>query len=103
MARILLIGAGGVANVIAVKVAQEPDIFSSLCIASRTHEKCDKIAGSIKAALPVNTAQVDASNSASIASLIRRETASIVINAALPEQNLPIMEACLEAGAEVSM
>lgn len=99
MARILLIGAGGVANVIAVKVAQEPDTFSSLCIASRTHEKCEKIAGRIKAVLPVNTAQVDASNSASIASLIRSETASIVINAALPEQNLPIMEACLEAGA----
>ena len=53
MARILLIGAGGVANVIAVKAAQEPDTFSSLCIASRTHEKCKKIAGRIKATLPV--------------------------------------------------
>ena len=99
MARILLIGAGGVANVAAVKAAQQPDTFSSLCIASRSQEKCEKIAERIKAALPVTTAQLDASNSASIAGLIRKEAASIVINAALPEQNLPIMEACLEAGA----
>jgi saccharopine dehydrogenase (NAD+, L-lysine-forming) len=99
MARILLIGAGGVANVIAVKAAQQPDTFSSLCIASRTLEKCEKIAERVNVDFPVTTAQIDASDRAAITGLIRSEAASIVINAALPEQNLPIMDACLEAGA----
>ena len=99
MARILLLGAGGVANVIAMKVAQVPEVFSSLCIASRTRERCQVIADRIAGALPVSTAGVDAGEPAAVAALIRQEQARIVLNAALPEQNLPIMDGCLEAGA----
>ena len=99
MARILILGAGGVANVIAVKISQQPGTFSSLCIASRNPVKCSKIAARVETALPVTTARIDASDGASVADLIRKEGSSIVMNAALPEHNLPIMDACLEAGA----
>ena len=99
MARILLVGAGGVARVMAVKIAQAPEVFSSLCIASRTLEKCRIVGDRVAGALPVTTARVDADDAPAVASLIRREQAGIVLNAALPEQNLPIMQACLEAGA----
>mgnify|MGYP002843536476 CR=1 FL=1 len=84
MARILLLGAGGVANVIAMKVAQVPEVFSSLCIASRTRERCQVIADRIAGALPVSTAGVDAGEPAAVAALIRQEQARIVLNAALP-------------------
>ena len=99
MARILLLGAGGVARVIAVKVAQVPDVFSSLCIASRNQDKCRIIAERVGKSLPATTAGVNADDSSAVASLIRREKAEIVINATLPEQNLPVMKACLKAGA----
>ena len=99
MARILIIGAGGVANVMAVKASQEPDFFESITIASRTLSKCDRIAARLTGPAPVATAALDASGSRAVASLIRHSRAGIVFNAALPEQNLPIMEACLAAGA----
>ncbi|MFP6878237.1 MAG: saccharopine dehydrogenase family protein [Roseibacillus sp.] len=99
MARILIIGAGGVANVMAVKVSQESGIFQSVTIASRTHEKCERIAERLAGSLPVHTTIVDASDAAAVASVIRDQRSEIVLNAALPEQNLPVMEACLAAGA----
>ena len=83
----------------AVKVSQESGIFQSVTIASRTHEKCERIAERLAGSLPVHTAIVDASDAAAMASVIRDQRSEIVLNAALPEQNLPVMEACLAAGA----
>ena len=99
MARVLLIGAGGVAGVAAVKLSQRPAFFEALTIASRTPGKCDAIADRIEGTLPVTTAALDADDPTAVADLIRRTESGIVLNAALPEQNIPVMEGCLAAGA----
>nr|NIP96092.1 saccharopine dehydrogenase family protein [Akkermansiaceae bacterium] len=99
MARVLIIGAGGVANVMAVKASQEPGLFTGITIASRQRDKCDRIAARLSGAVPVNTATLDAGDPGAVAALIRENRGEVVLNAALPEQNLPVMEACLVAGA----
>jgi saccharopine dehydrogenase (NAD+, L-lysine-forming) len=99
MSRVLIIGAGGVGNVMAKKCAQFSDTFTGICIASRTESKCTAIASDIPENIPVETAALDANDSGSVELLIRSLNAEIVLNAALPLQNLPIMEACLAAGA----
>lgn len=101
MARVLIIGAGGVANVMAVKIAQEPTFFQELTIASRSLEKCRAIAKRLegKDSLKTTICEVDANDPIAVETLIRSRRSEIVFNAALPEQNLPIMEACLAAGA----
>lgn len=101
MARVLIIGAGGVANVMAVKIAQEPPFFQELTIASRNLEKCRAIASRVegKGLRKITLREVDANDAAAVESLIRSTSSEIVFNAALPEQNLPVMEACLAAGA----
>ncbi len=96
MGKVLIIGAGGVGSVVTQKCARVPEVFSEITLASRTLEKCEKIAGLI--ARPIGTAQVDADNVAETASLLRRLQPDLVINAALPYQDLSIMDACLEAG-----
>jgi saccharopine dehydrogenase (NAD+, L-lysine forming) len=99
--KVLIIGAGGVGNVVAKKCAMTPQTFSDILLASRTKSKCDKIAAEAKAnGLPVTiqTAQVDADNVAELATLIRSFQPWMVINVALPYQDLHIMDACLETG-----
>ena len=97
MSKILIIGAGGVGNVVAQKCAAERETFSDILLASRTLSKCDQIAS--RCARPVQTAQVDADRPEEVAALIKRFGAEIVVNVALPYQDLTIMDACLAAGA----
>ena len=96
MSRVLIIGAGGVGQVVAHKCAQVPEVFSEIWLASRTEEKCRRIAAQISR--PIHTAQVDADDVAQTVALIRRVQPSLVINVALPYQDLAIMDACLETG-----
>jgi len=99
MSKVLIIGAGGVGGVVVHKCAQRPDIFSSITLASRTKTKCDAIAAEIKSSV-IKTAQVDADNVPELTALIRQEEPKLVINVALPYQDLTIMDACLEAGVD---
>lgn len=96
MAKVLIIGAGGVGSVVAQKCAQVPEVFSEICLASRTEEKCRKIAGLI--ARPIQTARVDADRTEEVVALCRDFQPELIINVALPYQDLTIMDACLEAG-----
>lgn len=96
MAKVLIVGAGGVGAVVAHKCAQVPDVFTDITLASRTKSKCDAIAAQIPR--PIHTAQVDADNEKEMAALIRKTGAEMVINVALPYQDLHIMNACLETG-----
>ena len=95
MAKVLIIGAGGVGNVVAQKCAQVKDLFSEILLASKTKEKCDAIAASISHPT-LTTAQLDADKVPEIVALINDFQPEIVINVALPYQDLSIMDACLE-------
>ncbi|MEJ1387030.1 MAG: saccharopine dehydrogenase family protein, partial [Candidatus Sedimenticola sp. (ex Thyasira tokunagai)] len=97
MSRVLIIGAGGVGRVVVHKCAQLPEIFSDIQLASRTLSKCDQIASEIEGGR-VTTAQVDADKVPELVALIRRVEPIMVINVALPYQDLTIMDACLETG-----
>ena len=94
MSTVLIIGAGGVGNVVAHKCAQAKEVFTRICLASRTLDKCEKIQKSISR--PIEIAQVDADDPRQTAELIRSVRPDIVINVALPYQDLAIMDACLE-------
>ncbi len=100
MARILIIGAGGVGQVVAHKCAQQSELFTNIMLASRTKSKCDKIADDIfrRYTVRIKTAKIDAEDVPALVKLIRRCRAEMVINVALPYQDLTIMDACLEAG-----
>ena len=95
MAKVLIIGAGGVGAVVAHKCASVPEVFSEIVLASRTKAKCDKIAAEIGGGRIV-TEQVDADNVAETVALIRKHKPDLLINVALPYQDLPLMDACLE-------
>ncbi len=92
----LIIGAGGVGNVVAFKCAMNNDTFGNITLASRTLGKCDAIAANVKSktGITIDTAQVDADSVEELVDLIRRIKADIVINVALPYQDLTIMDAC---------
>ncbi len=96
MSKVLIIGAGGVGNVVAHKCAQVQDVFTDIVLASRTQSKCDAIAQSLNR--PIETAGVDADNVPEMVALIQRIQPDLVLNVALPYQDLPIMDACLETG-----
>jgi saccharopine dehydrogenase (NAD+, L-lysine-forming) len=98
MSKVLIIGAGGVGQVVTHKCAQRRDIFSEITLASRTKSKCDVIAAQLGGS--ISTARVDADNVPELVTLIRAEQPALVINVALPYQDLHIMEACLEAGVD---
>ncbi len=102
MARVLIVGAGGVGQVVAHKCAQVSDVFTDIMLASRTKEKCDKIAKRIREYLnrEIETAKVDADKVREMVNLIKSFKPDIVINVALPYQDLPIMDACLETGVD---
>lgn len=97
MSKVLIIGAGGVGTVVAHKVAQHPEVFTEVMIASRTQSKCDAIVKAIGNP-NIKTAKVDADNVAELVALFNSFKPEIVINVALPYQDLTIMEACLQAG-----
>ncbi|MDR1698405.1 MAG: saccharopine dehydrogenase family protein [Prevotellaceae bacterium] len=100
MAKVIIIGAGGVGTVVAHKVAQNTGVFTEIVLASRTKSKCDIIAGNVKKryGVTIKTAQVDADNVPELVALFNAEKPKLVINVALPYQDLTIMDACLEAG-----
>jgi saccharopine dehydrogenase (NAD+, L-lysine-forming) len=98
MSKVLIVGAGGVGQVVTHKCAQLPEVFSDILLASRTEEKCRKIAAQIKR--PIRTAQIDADDVPQMTALLEREKPKLVINVALPYQDLPIMDACLAAGVD---
>ena len=97
MGKVLIIGAGGVGTVVAHKVAQNPDVFTEIMIASRTKSKCDAVVKAIGNP-NIKTAQVDADNVDELVALFNSFKPEIVINVALPYQDLTIMEACLKSG-----
>ena len=100
MSRILVIGCGGVASVAIRKCCQNEKVFTELCLASRTKEKCDALKEKLegKTSVKITTAQVDADHVSEAAALIRSYQPDAVLNLALPYQDLSIMEACLECG-----
>ncbi len=93
MAKVLIVGAGGVGGVVTHKCTQVPEVFSEICLASRNIAKCEKIRGQLSRSIEI--AQVDADNTADMVELIRRVGPQLVINTALPYQDLSIMDACL--------
>jgi len=97
MNKVLIIGAGGVGRVVAAKCAANPDVFSEIMLASRTQSKCDVIAKEVGNGR-IQTAQLDADNVSETVALINKFKPQLVINVALPYQDLPIMDACLETG-----
>lgn len=100
MERTVIIGAGGVGNVVAHKCAQDAATFGEIWLASRTLAKCDAIAADIKAAtgVEIKTAQLDADNVAEVVAFLKKVKPKILLNIALPYQDLTLMDACLEAG-----
>ncbi|MEN8708394.1 MAG: saccharopine dehydrogenase family protein [Paracoccaceae bacterium] len=100
MAKTLVIGAGGVAHASVHKMAMNADIFGEITLASRTKSKCDDIAAAVKSRVGVDiqTAQIDAMDVPATVQLIRDIGADILVNLALPYQDLKLMDACLEAG-----
>jgi len=97
MGKVLMIGAGGVATVAAHKIAQNKEVFTDFIIASRTKSKCDKIVAAIGEP-SIKTAQVDADNVPELVTLFNEYKPDLVVNLALPYQDLTIMEACLQCG-----
>ena len=97
MAVVLQIGAGGVGGVVAHKMAQNREVFSRIILASRTLSKCRAIADSIRAKGlgEIEIDAVDADNVESLVALIEKYRPKLVVNVALPYQDLSIMEACL--------
>ena len=99
MNRVLIIGAGGVGRVVLHKCAQHPEIFHDITFASRTVSKCDAIVADVKGFPKTSpTEAVDADDVDALVNLFQRRRPDIVINVALPYQDLTIMEACLKTG-----
>ncbi|HNZ85723.1 MAG TPA: saccharopine dehydrogenase NADP-binding domain-containing protein, partial [Paludibacteraceae bacterium] len=100
MSKVVIIGAGGVGTVVAHKVAQNSKVFTEVLLASRTKSKCDAIAADVQSryGVTMQTAQVDADNVPELVALLRSFQPKLVINVALPYQDLTIMDACLEVG-----
>ena len=100
MAKVLVIGAGGVGSVAVHKMAMNSDIFSEIALASRTVSKCEAIAASVKqrTGVTVATYALDADDVAATTALLNELRPALVVNLALPYQDLHIMDACLAAG-----
>lgn len=98
MAKILIIGAGGVSQVVVHKCVQVSEVFDEIVLASRTLSKCDAIAAGLSK--PIKTRQIDADNVDAMVTLIREEKPDLVLNVALPYQDLSIMDACLATGVD---
>ncbi len=100
MSKVLIIGAGGVGSVVTQKCASVPNVFSEIMLASRTVSKCEQIAQICREDwnTEIQTAALDADNVPETVALIKKFQPKLVINVALPYQDLPIMDACLETG-----
>ena len=100
MSKVLVIGAGGVSSVCVHKMAMNADIFPEIHLASRTRAKCDAIAKSVleRTGQIVPTYEIDAEEVPALTRLIQEIGPKLVVNLALPYQDLPIMDACLAAG-----
>ena len=99
LGKALIIGAGGVASVVVHKCCQNPDVFEEICIASRTVSKCDALKEKLDGGLTkISTAKLDADNTEEVIELIKSFQPDVVINVALPYQDLTIMDACLATG-----
>ena len=96
MSKVVIIGAGGVGGVVVHKCAQVPEVFTEIVLASRTVSKCDAIAAQLER--PIKTAQIDADDVPALTAFLQAEQPKLVINVALPYQDLSIMDACLAAG-----
>ncbi|MBD5539717.1 MAG: saccharopine dehydrogenase family protein [Lachnospiraceae bacterium] len=98
MSRLLIIGCGGVAQVAIKKCCQNSEVFTEICIASRTKSKCDAVKEEVEqwTKTKVTTAQVDADKSSEVVALIKSYEPDAVLNVALPYQDLAIMDACVE-------
>lgn len=98
MSRLLIIGCGGVASVAIHKCCQNSEVFTEICIASRTKSKCDALKDKLQSTTKtiITTAQVDADNKDELVKLINDYKPQAVLNLALPYQDLTIMDACLE-------
>lgn len=94
MGKVLIIGAGGVGGVVTHKCAQVREVFKDICLASRTLSKCENIASQIKT--KIKTAKVNADKTSEVVKLIKDFKPDLVINVALPYQDLSIMDACLK-------
>ena len=94
MGKVLIIGAGGVGTVVAHKIAQNPDVFTEIVLASRTQSKCNAIADAIGGNRIV-TDRVNADKVEDLVALFKKHKPDIVVNVALPYQDLTIMDACL--------
>ena len=102
MSKVLLIGAGGVASVAAAKMCGNADVFTDLLIASRTQKRCEDVKAACESrgtATRIATAQIDAMDVPRLTALVRDYKPDLVMNIALPYQDLAIMDACLAAGA----
>ncbi len=99
MSKILIIGAGGVGQVVVHKCAQHPSVFSEIMLASRTKSKCDKFAEGVKNqyGVDVKTVGIDAEDVPALTALLNKFRPKLVVNVALPYQDLTIMDACLAA------
>jgi len=98
MATVLIIGAGGVSRVVTKKCAMNKEVFSHIVLASRTKSKCDQIAAEIKESLgiTIDTAAIDADDVNALVALIEKVKPALVLNIALPYQDLTIMDACVK-------
>lgn len=100
MGKVLVIGAGGAGSVAVHKMAMCPEIFSQITLASRRKHKCDEVAASVrnKTGVEIATAELNADDVRATVELIRAIQPVMVVNLALPYQDLAIMDACLETG-----
>ena len=100
MAKIIIVGAGGVGNVVSHKCAKVPEIFTDIILASRTLSKCESIAKDVlaKTGVAIKTAAIDANDVAATTKFLEVESPQLLINVALPYQDLVLMDACLAAG-----
>jgi saccharopine dehydrogenase (NAD+, L-lysine-forming) len=102
VSRVLIIGAGGVGGVVAHKCAGDPDTFGEITLASRTLSRCESIQKQVRElrGRDIDVAQVDAEDVAQTVALIERVKPDLLINVALPYQDLPLMDACLQTGVD---
>ena len=102
MSHVLIVGAGGVGSVVTHKCAQEPEMFTQITLASRTLAKCEAIASSVqkRTGVIINIAQLDADKVAETVALIDRIKPDLLLNVALPYQDLALMDACLQRGID---
>ena len=99
MGKAMIIGAGGVASVAVHKCCQNPEVFEEILIASRTKSKCDALKAKLDGGkTKIHTAAVDADDVPALTALIKDFAPDVVLNLALPYQDLHIMDACLAAG-----